>query len=117
MTRSLQSIGLTMVLALASVGLMAQRPNVDMQRASTIVTRITRNADILQRNVDQQTPVDRRYNDRNNISYLVSDFSDSVAHLRDHVTRRIALTADVEDALARASAVDRYLRANRQNVA
>ena len=116
MNRPLRSLGLTIVLALSSVGLMAQRPNnVDIQRAATIVARIARNTDTLQRNVDQNAPVNRRYNDRNDIGFLVSDFSDAVSHLRDHVSRRTALTADVEDVLARSSAVDRYMRANRLN--
>jgi hypothetical protein len=117
MTRPFRSLGLTIVLALSSVGLMAQRPNnVDMQRAATIVARIVRNTDTFQRNLDQNAPANRRYNDRTDIAFLVSDFSDSISHLQDHVSRRIALTADVEDALARASAIDRATRANRLNV-
>ena len=116
MTRPLRTLGLTIAVTLSSVGLMAQRPNVDMQRAATIVTRIARNTDTLQRTLNQNVNDNRRYNDRTDIGFLVSDFSDSVSHLQDHISRRIALTADVEDALGRASGIDRYMRANRQNV-
>src|SRR5215211_441082 len=117
--RRIFSVGVMLLLTLASVGLEAQA-----QRRGTrsrdrqvreLVRRIDMRTDAFRNSLDaalDRSAVDNTRRE-DNINQLVSDFASAVDQLNSRVQNRQSSTADIQLVLDRASPVDRLVRRNR----
>ncbi|HEY0377396.1 MAG TPA: YMGG-like glycine zipper-containing protein [Pyrinomonadaceae bacterium] len=117
--RRIFSVGVVLLLALASVGLeaQAQRRGTRSRDRQTreLVRRIEMRTDTFRGslgNAPDQSTVDNTRREEN-VNQLVSDFESAVDQLNTRVQSRQAGAADVQLVLDRASSVDRFMRRNR----
>ncbi len=103
-----------------SVPAASTRPyTVSDTQLQTLLTRIEQRTDAFRRSVDGNFDNSRRNGTRteDNITQFVTDFENATDSLRRNFDERDSISADVEEVLSRASAIDQYIRNNRIGVA
>ena len=108
------------VLAMSSAAATAEaqgdfRPQISDRQIQQVLTRLRTDADERLQTIDNSGPRGRAYGYRerqggNDVAYLVDDLVQAADHLNDHVLRRQALRADVDDLLRRGALVDSALQ-------
>jgi hypothetical protein len=85
----------------------------------TLLARIEQRTDAFRRDVDRSFDNSRRNGTRteDNITQFIADFENATDSLRRNFDERDSVSRDVEEVLSRASAIDAYIRNNRQPVA
>jgi len=84
-----------------------------------LLARIEQRTDAFRRDVDRSFDNSRRNGTRteDNITQFIADFENATDSLRRNFDERDSVSRDVEEVLSRASAIDAYIRNNRQPVA
>jgi hypothetical protein len=85
------------------------RSRLSDRQVQAILTRIRTNAEALVRTIDGVPPRGRVYGNTrqpDDVAYLIEDLTRAAVHLDDHITRQLAVRADVDDVLRRAALVD-----------
>ena len=122
MNRIRQIFGVALVLALASMGTMAQyqrRPSRATDRqVRQLINRIESRTNLFRSSLDATLDRSRIDGTRqeDDINRFVGDFENATNLLRDHFNRRQAVAADVQNVLDQASLIDSFMRRNRVGV-
>jgi hypothetical protein len=120
MTHGFRYFVVASAIAIATMGstpVAGQRGGGNDQATLNLLTKTTRDAQQFDRAVDlalgknPNRPVNPT-GIENDADQLVNELIEATTHLRDHVTRREAIAADVEDVLIRAARIDQYMTRN-----
>ena len=119
MNRMRRMFSLTLVLALACIGMTAQAQRRTYrgtdQQVRQLITRIESRTNVFRSDLDARLDRSRIDGTRreDNINQLVGDFENATNRLRDRFNSRQSVSADVQSVLDQAALIDSFVRRNR----